>query len=265
MGTMINARNTKHITKDEDDGYIKAQHISTVYAQIDDTDDTVCKDSVMKKYIKDTPMDKPELPKRSHEGSHIREVSNGAQNANRKQWVVYILLGILYILALVQFILIGVSISKGNGSAVPTTGKSDDSAKCHHVAFRTHLTKDLGLIQTGTTIVYDRVDLNIGGAYNPFLGVFTAPCSGIYLFAMSIANKNQPGTIHLRKNNITVEYALAGHNIEWDMVGLVSVVRLQTGDSVWVAGKGYIVGTDWFDGIGPALRTGFSGTLLHVI
>ncbi|XP_045165025.2 heavy metal-binding protein HIP-like isoform X2 [Mercenaria mercenaria] len=139
------------------------------------------------------------------------------------------------------------------------------SANCKNVAFRAQLTQDLGSVTLGQKIIYDSVELNLGNAFHPFHGVFTAPCDGIYLFSITIGNSNRSGVIHLKKNNVTIEYAWAGHNAGWDMGGVTTVVKLNAGDDVWVEGRGIIAGANSFDGIGARKHTAFSGTLLHAL
>lgn len=137
------------------------------------------------------------------------------------------------------------------------------NAECRHVAFRVTLTKTLGKVQPGQTIIYDNVELNIGKAFHPHHGVFTAPCNGTYLFSMKMGNINKAGALHLKVNDVTVEYAWAGFNSGWDMGGVTTVVYLVVGDDVWVEGRDIIEGTDRSDDIGKLKHVGFSGTLLH--
>ena len=141
----------------------------------------------------------------------------------------------------------------------------DANSKCKSVAFRAQLTKSFGHVTLGHKIVYDNVELNNGKAYHPFHGVFTAPCDGIYMFSITIGNTNKAGAIHLKKNDVTVEYAWAGFNLNWDMGGVTTVVKLDAGDDVWVEGRGIIDGAHGNDGIGAMKHTGFSGALINIL
>lgn len=80
---------------------------------------------------------------------------------------------------------------------------------------------------------------------------------------MKVGNANKPGVVHLKKNDVTVEYAWAGHNVNWDMGGVATVVHLVAGDDVWVEGRGVVEGTNGNDGVGDMKHVGFAGTLLH--
>ena len=54
----------------------------------------------------------------------------------------------------------------------------------HQVAFYAYLGANLQIssLSTGKTVVYNRVDLNVGNGYNVKNGVFTAPEAGLYVF-----------------------------------------------------------------------------------
>ena len=83
------------------------------------------------------------------------------------------------------------------------------------------------------------------------------------MFSITIGNANKKGVVHLKKNDVTIEYAWAGYNVGWDMGGVTTVAQLNEGDEVWVEGRGIITGASGSDGAGAFKHTGFSGTLLH--
>lgn len=128
------------------------------------------------------------------------------------------------------------------------------------VAFRAHLSSNLGAVTTGIVIKFDQVDLNLGNAYQGTSGIFTAPENGTYLFSMVIGNPaGNPGAFFMRKNGVGMAYAIAGHTTGWNIGGVTTVAALITGDQVWVTGEGHVAGAY------PTARyhTSFSGVLVH--
>jgi len=54
------------------------------------------------------------------------------------------------------------------------------------VAFFATLTSHIVHAGQNQIIAFDRVVTNVGNAYNPHVGAFTAPASGIYVFSVSL-------------------------------------------------------------------------------
>jgi hypothetical protein len=137
---------------------------------------------------------------------------------------------------------------------------SDCSNKTPIIAFRTELSKDLGTVSSNHVVIFDEVDLNLGNAYDPRHGIFTAPVNGTYLFSMALGNPTgHSGAFFMKQNSQTIEYAIAGHTTGWNMGGVTTVADLTVGDDVWIEGEGYISGA--YAHI--RYHTGFSGTLIH--
>ncbi|XP_060553349.1 complement C1q-like protein 4 [Ruditapes philippinarum] len=128
------------------------------------------------------------------------------------------------------------------------------------VVFRIQLSKNLGIVASGTVIKFDQVDLNLGNAYNNISGYFTAPYKGTYIFSMVLGNPSgKAGAFFMRKNGVGIEYAIAGHTTGWNMGGVSTVAFLDVGDRVWVTGEGHVSGAYAVS----RYHTGFSGMLVN--
>uniref|UniRef100_A0A674BJ38 Cerebellin 10 n=1 Tax=Salmo trutta TaxID=8032 RepID=A0A674BJ38_SALTR len=74
---------------------------------------------------------------------------------------------------------------------------------------------DTGPFNTAITLVYRNIYSNIGNAYNPTTGIFTAPVRGLYLFRFYIyawADSSVPTSALLYKNGHQIAIAQAVHS-----------------------------------------------------
>jgi len=55
------------------------------------------------------------------------------------------------------------------------------------IAFFVGLSENLGPVSENSDIIFDRVVTNVGGAYNPTTGRFTAPINGTYQFNVIVS------------------------------------------------------------------------------
>ncbi|XP_030293630.1 complement C1q-like protein 2 [Sparus aurata] len=79
-----------------------------------------------------------------------------------------------------------------------------ENAEKPKVAFYTALTdaETLGPYNTDITLKYSKVFTNIGNAYNPPTGFFTAPVKGVYNLQFTVFGYNAGSTgVHVYKNN----------------------------------------------------------------
>ena len=99
-----------------------------------------------------------------------------------------------------------------------------------------HLQRHTGLSQV---IKYNKVLLNVGHAYEPNTGVFTAPRSGVYQFIYFLAydETNQSQTwIRLIKNGAVLNAAVVDQiNSAQDVQGgNAAIVQLNAHETVWI-------------------------------
>ncbi|XP_046560950.1 chitinase-3-like protein 1 isoform X2 [Haliotis rubra] len=125
------------------------------------------------------------------------------------------------------------------------------------VHFVTSLTKDTG-VKLKSTVVFDQVDENIGEAYSPTTGEFTAPVSGFYLFTIQVMATYGSG----------LEYELKSEDSAYSTrVRVESAWSTSSGTAVFHVQKGHKVKVIKYYGPDGALRQSpwsrFSGFLLR--
>lgn len=132
------------------------------------------------------------------------------------------------------------------------------------VAFNAQLTGPRSNIGIGQAIKFDRVHLNDGNAYNSHTGIFTAPQSGVYMFAYFFAHAGAStgqAWLRLMHDGKTINAAVSDISDRWQDTqgGNFAFIRLTSGNSVWIESwhedDAFIDGIDGF--------TTFSGALLY--
>ncbi|XP_041634954.1 complement C1q-like protein 4 [Cheilinus undulatus] len=117
----------------------------------------------------------------------------------------------------------------------------------------------IGPFNTDRTLIYRRVIVNIGNAYNEATGIFTAPVSGVYYFNIFYHTGPTHG-VHLsiyKNSQLMVVTSEHGSSPDRNDTGGNSVfLQLQPGDHVYVrlAANKYVWGSDH--------HTTFSGFLV---
>ncbi|XP_042591688.1 uncharacterized protein LOC122139240 [Cyprinus carpio] len=96
---------------------------------------------------------------------------------------------------------------------------------------------NIGPFTTDITLTYRNVFTNIGNAYNPITGIFTAPLKGAYMFRISVygsASQSTPSTVSIIKNgeHVVIAHAHQAGNVVNSSNGVV--LLLEDGDVVYV-------------------------------
>ncbi|XP_048012414.1 complement C1q-like protein 2 [Megalobrama amblycephala] len=96
---------------------------------------------------------------------------------------------------------------------------------------------NIGPFTTDITLTYRNVFTNIGNAYNPITGIFTAPLKGVYMFHISLygpASQSTPSTIGIIKNGqlVVMAHAHQAQNVVNSSKGVV--LLMEVGDVVYV-------------------------------
>ncbi|XP_067248589.1 cerebellin-2-like isoform X2 [Chanodichthys erythropterus] len=108
------------------------------------------------------------------------------------------------------------------------------------IAFSTSLLQsgsgDVGPFTSDITLIYRNVFTNIGNAYNPITGIFTAPVKGVYVFTFSVYAHGQSNaaSAYLMKNEKHAIVAFAQQNQGALNSSKGVVLVLEVGDVVYV-------------------------------
>ncbi|XP_062312221.1 complement C1q-like protein 2 [Osmerus eperlanus] len=104
------------------------------------------------------------------------------------------------------------------------------------VAFSASITSPVGPICADTTLVYPNVITNIGKAYNPVSGIFTAPVRGVYLFSFTGMDDRQtsgvPVALFKNNNHLMCQWKVPGGTYHQYVQNTV-IVELDKGDIIY--------------------------------
>uniref|UniRef100_A0A4W5JCG2 C1q domain-containing protein n=1 Tax=Hucho hucho TaxID=62062 RepID=A0A4W5JCG2_9TELE len=107
------------------------------------------------------------------------------------------------------------------------------------VAFSAGLTDsgNVGPFSTATTLIFSRVITNIGKAYNPITGIFTASVKGVYFFRFTAMSSRHPQLmgIMMFHNNQRVLYNVERNTVGgWQYISNALTLELEEGDVVYL-------------------------------
>jgi hypothetical protein len=130
------------------------------------------------------------------------------------------------------------------------------------VAFTAPITNSITNVAVNQVIVFDRVVTNIGNAYNNHGGIFTAPVSGAYEFAVTIMS--EPGHVmhaDILKDGTDELCHMYASSAEYDTSTCVVMVHLIAGNDVWI--RHNIPWSESNEGIKGSHFSAFSGHLIQ--
>lgn len=103
------------------------------------------------------------------------------------------------------------------------------------VAFYAYITNNLPNPSDGQAIIFGQVQTNVGGGYNGYSGVFTAPSDGIYIFTWTIYSAGQGQTkFHIFVNNNVLGYTFSDTSGTGDYDSASMVVQLKANDTMYI-------------------------------
>lgn len=129
------------------------------------------------------------------------------------------------------------------------------------VAFFVRLRDKITNHHLSTIMVFDDVQLNMGNAYDPHVGTFTAPVEGVYKFDLVLSSNVENGHGEMMLNGVRILDVYAD-KVNQSFYGRGSgsiIVRMAKGDKVWIQYTD--VGNTVING---GIETAFSGHLLFV-
>ncbi|XP_048765818.1 heavy metal-binding protein HIP-like [Ostrea edulis] len=138
-------------------------------------------------------------------------------------------------------------ISKYNKYNTVCRGMGYESRSCKRkgqgiIAFHARTSSTLKNIGNQAVVVFGKVTLNSGSAYNGNTGIFTAPTDGIYSFTWTILT--HPG--YYFNTEIVINGNIVGYNnvdgksnsSQYEASSATAVIRMKKKDKVWIRTHG---------------------------
>jgi len=125
-------------------------------------------------------------------------------------------------------------------------------------AFKVTKTNGTGSSGSGTVIIFNQVNTNIGNSYNSSTGLFTAPIAGLYQFNFTgITNNNAFTEMTIDVNGSPVAWTYCYFSATYANISMSTITYMSAGDSV----RAYVRNGNLYDG-GDGGAPRFSGFLI---
>ncbi|XP_062582158.1 complement C1q tumor necrosis factor-related protein 3-like [Saccostrea cucullata] len=110
------------------------------------------------------------------------------------------------------------------------------------IAFHARTSKTLTNLASNAVVVFGKVTLNVGSAYDGTTGKFTAPRDGIYSFTWTGVTSAGSwfNTVIVHNNNL-IAYNIADGNAgsrTMSAGSATAIIKMKKGDKVWIRPKG---------------------------
>eukprot|EP00105_Crassostrea_gigas_P027750 XP_011449190.2 PREDICTED: heavy metal-binding protein HIP-like [Crassostrea gigas] len=133
-------------------------------------------------------------------------------------------------------------VTRYNNYKAICSGMGFENVRCKDlIVFQSSLTKALQNLKNQETVIFDKVSLNEGNAYDNISGIFTAPLDGIYSFTWTILTASGKYFVtELVLNGQRVAYNHAdgrGHD-GFPMTTSHAKIKIKKGDKVWIRATG---------------------------
>ncbi|CAG5117183.1 unnamed protein product [Candidula unifasciata] len=113
------------------------------------------------------------------------------------------------------------------------------------VAFFVGLSLNVGPVSDNSDLPFDKVITNVGNAFNPETGRFTAPFNGTFLFSLTIAAQgrqrvnhfvclNKYAAVELVLNRKMIATIWAESIPYWASASNTAILNMEAGDQVWL-------------------------------
>ncbi|XP_065936796.1 complement C1q tumor necrosis factor-related protein 3-like [Magallana gigas] len=151
-------------------------------------------------------------------------------------------------------------VTKYNNYKAICNGMGYENVRCKDpIAFQSSLTKHLENMKNKETVIFDKVSLNEGNAYDHTSGIFTSPLDGIYSFTWTTLTKSGKAfltEIVLNGKKVALNHADGRGHSGNSMSTSHANIKMKKGDKVWIRAH------DTYGQFGYAHWSFFSGSKL---